>query len=144
MCQCSSALFASNIGEFICRCEAKPENLDTPGSCRYSHIKTRLLIASFNRGIQWKEFGIHADITVSENLQWLPDPTVFPPSCPSITHYTTLIPDSSLSHDLNLPVKSWIKQFRSVVPELYTIHQIPLSWRRGCQISLQSFSLFTR
>ena len=41
-----------------------------------------------------------------------------------------------------LPVESWFKQFGSVVPKLYTIHQIPLFWRRGCQILLWSFSLF--
>lgn len=46
------------------RCEAKPENLDVLGSCRWSH-KTRLLIECFDPGILWKEFGICADIKVS-------------------------------------------------------------------------------
>ena len=38
----------------------------------------------------------------------------------------------------------WIEQFGSVVPKLYTIHQIPLFWGRGCQILLQSFLLFAQ
>ena len=47
------------------RCQAKPENLDVLGSRQWSHKKTRLLIECFNPGILWKEFGIRADIKVS-------------------------------------------------------------------------------
>ena len=50
------------------RCEAKLENLDALGSHWQSHKKTRLLIEYFDPGILWKEFGIYADIKVSNML----------------------------------------------------------------------------
>ena len=56
---------------------------------------------------------------------------MFPPPCPlilTITHYTSSTPDSSPSSNQHLPVETWIEQFGSVVPKLYTIHQIPLFW----------------
>ena len=51
------------------------------------------------------------------------------PPCPlisTITHYISSTLDSSLSSNQHLPVETWIKQFGSVAPKLYTIHQIPL------------------
>ena len=47
------------------RCEAKPENLDVLGSRWQSHKKTGFLIECFDPSILWKEFGIHANIKVS-------------------------------------------------------------------------------
>ena len=76
---------------------------------------------------------------------WLPGPTMFPPPCPlilTVTHYISLILDSSPSSNHHPPVETWIKQFGSVVPKLYTIHQIPLFW--GCWILLRSFLLFAQ
>jgi len=46
------------------RCDAKPNDLDAPGSHRRSHEKTDYLIKNFNPGILWDEYGIRADIVV--------------------------------------------------------------------------------
>jgi hypothetical protein len=46
------------------RCEARPENLDNPGSHRRSHAKSDFLIKQWDPGILWDQFGIRSDIVV--------------------------------------------------------------------------------
>jgi len=46
------------------RCDAKPTDLDAPGSHQRTHKKTDFLIKNFNPGILWDEYGIQADIIV--------------------------------------------------------------------------------
>ena len=52
--------------QFLCipRCDARPENLDSPGSHRRSHEKTDFLVNNFDPGILWDDFGIRSDIVV--------------------------------------------------------------------------------
>jgi len=49
----------------LCRCDAKPENLDAGGACLRSQTKTDFLINNWNLGVLWTDFGIRADIVVS-------------------------------------------------------------------------------
>ncbi|KDR70757.1 hypothetical protein GALMADRAFT_214468 [Galerina marginata CBS 339.88] len=53
---------AGNVYGWCPKCDARPENLDGPGSDRRSHEKTDLLINSFDPGILWDDFGIRNDI----------------------------------------------------------------------------------
>ena len=55
----------------ISRCDAKPTNLDGPGSHRRSHEKTDFLIKTFDPGILWDDYGIKHDIVVSSAFQSL-------------------------------------------------------------------------
>jgi hypothetical protein len=48
----------------LSRCDALPENLDSPGSHRRSHAKTDFLIKQWDPGILWDQFGIRSDIVV--------------------------------------------------------------------------------
>ncbi|KAI9507792.1 hypothetical protein F5148DRAFT_1276064 [Russula earlei] len=44
------------------KCDARPENLDNPGSHCRSHAKTDFLINQWDPGILWDQFGIRSDI----------------------------------------------------------------------------------
>ena len=48
----------------IGRCDAKPTNLNAPGSHQHTHEKTDFLIKNFDPGILWDEYGIRADVVV--------------------------------------------------------------------------------
>ena len=50
---------------FLTRCNARPKDLDKPGSHHRTHEKTDFLIQNFDPGLLWDEFGIHSDIVVS-------------------------------------------------------------------------------
>ena len=52
------------INWWIYRCDARPDNLDGPGSHRRSHEKTDYLIKNFDPGVLWDEYGIRHDIVV--------------------------------------------------------------------------------
>ena len=52
----------------ILRCDALPDNLDGPGSCRHSHEKMDFFIKNFDPGILWDEYGIRNDIVVCLSL----------------------------------------------------------------------------
>lgn len=52
------------INWWIYRCDARPDNLDGPGSHRCSHEKTDYLIKNFDPGVLWDEYGIRHDIVV--------------------------------------------------------------------------------
>jgi hypothetical protein len=51
------------------RCDARPTNLDAPGSHRRLHEKTDFLITNFDPGILWDEFGVRHDIVVISSLK---------------------------------------------------------------------------
>lgn len=55
----------------IFRCDAKPTNLDGPGSHHRLHEKTDFLIKTFDPGILWDDYGIKHDIVVSSTFQSL-------------------------------------------------------------------------
>ena len=46
------------------RCDAKPTDLDGPGSHRRSHEKTDLLIKSYDTKVLWDDFGVRHNIVV--------------------------------------------------------------------------------
>ena len=49
----------------LCRCDAKPDNLDAGGARLRSQIKTEFLINNWEPGVLWTDFGVRADIVVS-------------------------------------------------------------------------------
>jgi hypothetical protein len=49
----------------MCRCDAKPANLDAGGARSRSQRKTEFLIDNWDAGILWTDFGVRADIVVS-------------------------------------------------------------------------------
>lgn len=50
------------------RCDARPDNLDRPGSHRRSHVKTDFLINTWDPGILWDQFGVRSDIVVCSDV----------------------------------------------------------------------------
>ena len=48
----------------ICRCDARPDNLDAPGARRRTHETTDFLLSAWDPGILWTDFGVRADLVV--------------------------------------------------------------------------------
>ena len=48
----------------LSRCDAKPKNLDAGGTRLHSQVKTEFLIANWDPGTLWTDFGVRADIIV--------------------------------------------------------------------------------
>ncbi|KAJ7150481.1 hypothetical protein C8R43DRAFT_1127959 [Mycena crocata] len=46
------------------KCDAKPDNLDTPGAHRRKDTKTEFLVTCFDPGTLWDDFGIRSDVIV--------------------------------------------------------------------------------
>ncbi|KAF8802530.1 hypothetical protein BYT27DRAFT_7226421 [Phlegmacium glaucopus] len=53
---------AGIVSNWCPKCDARPTNLDDPGSHRWLHEKTDFLIMNFDPGILWDEFGVRHDI----------------------------------------------------------------------------------
>lgn len=52
----------------LSRCDASPENLDTPGARFRNKEKTEFLIKNFDRKTAWDEFGLRDDVVVCNIL----------------------------------------------------------------------------
>jgi Plavaka transposase len=48
----------------LCRCDARPGNLDDFSAHRRTHEKTDLLLRLFDPGIVWDEYGLRSDVVV--------------------------------------------------------------------------------
>lgn len=48
----------------LCRCDARPDNLDNFSAHRRTHEKTDLLLQSFNHGTIWDQYGLRSDVVV--------------------------------------------------------------------------------
>ncbi|KAJ6468111.1 hypothetical protein C8R47DRAFT_1302846 [Mycena vitilis] len=59
---------SSVVQNWCPKCDAKPHHLDTAGARRRNHEKTDFLITCFDPGILWSDFGIRADVVVSEAI----------------------------------------------------------------------------
>ena len=70
------------------RCDARPDNLDDPGSHRRSHEKTDYLIKNFDPTILWDEYGIRHDIVVCDHSSVV----VFLFICSFLAVYTRISP----------------------------------------------------
>jgi hypothetical protein len=48
----------------MCRCDAKPDNLDAGNARLRNRKKTKFLIDNWEPGTLWTDFGVRADIVV--------------------------------------------------------------------------------
>lgn len=58
------------------RCDAKPTNLDGPGSHRRSHEKTNNYIDAYDTKALWDDFGLRHNIVVSIAPLLIPSPLI--------------------------------------------------------------------
>jgi hypothetical protein len=59
----------SSVFSEICRCNARPENLDGSGTHRRTKAITDYIIGTWNPNIVWTDFGLRADILVRLNFR---------------------------------------------------------------------------
>ena len=52
----------------MCRCDARPENLDNTSIHLQTHEKTDFLLGSFDEGVVWDKYGLRADVVVHRLL----------------------------------------------------------------------------
>ena len=57
----------------MCRCDAKPKDLDAGNARRRNHQKTDFIISNWVSGTSWTDFGVRANIVVCLVFHFVPN-----------------------------------------------------------------------